>query len=60
MRRVRLTIAIILATAMMSFGATACTPEEEASFGTGIGQVIGLVITLVILGSAPPCPNGVC
>jgi len=60
MRKVRLTIAIILATAMMSFGATACTPEEEASFGAGIGQVIGLAVFLAFLSSAPPCPSGAC
>lgn len=57
MRRIRLVIATLVAVAMMSFGAAACTPEQQAqveafpaALGTGIGQVFTLWLWVIAHG----------
>jgi hypothetical protein len=56
MRKVRVAVAGLVAVAMMSFGAAACTPEQQVQVGTGLGQVIGFLIFAAYMNSAPPCP----
>jgi hypothetical protein len=46
MRKVRTAFAAVLAVATLSLGGAACTPEQQAQLGTGIGQVIGLAVYL--------------
>jgi hypothetical protein len=52
MTTLRTGVAGLVAVAMMSFGAAACTPEQQAQVGTGLGQVVEFYLYLAILQTA--------
>jgi hypothetical protein len=59
--RFRLVIATFVAVAMMSFGAAACTPEQQVQagrdFAQGVSGLIGFSLLYLFEQLLPPC-NG--
>ena len=53
MSRLRISIATIVAVAMMSLGAAACTPAQQAEIPQVLGEVIGFIIVVVLGNSLP-------
>ena len=50
MGRVRLAVAAVVAVAMMSIGAAACTPEQANEIGTGLVNAIGFILFIHVYG----------
>jgi hypothetical protein len=60
MRTIRRSVAVLVAVATLSFGAAACTPQQQQQVGNGLGQLIGLIVAGIIWTTLPQCPNSAC
>jgi hypothetical protein len=49
MSRFRIVIATLVAVAMMSLGAAACTPEQQAEVGPALSGVIAFILLSAVL-----------
>ena len=57
MTRMRITVAAVVAVAMLSFGSASCTPQQVADFPKALGDLIGFVLTAFVLTCCvPPIP----
>jgi hypothetical protein len=56
--RFRLATAALVAVAMMSLGAAACTPEQDTLIGTGIANLITFILFIHVYGDPLGFPVG--
>ena len=57
MRKIRSTVAAIVAVAALSSGAAACTPVQQQQFGDFLGRLITFILFVNVYGDPLP-PTG--
>ena len=57
MRRFRLAVATLVAVALLTVGSAACTPEQQAAVGAGVGAFFSLVWVRFLLQATGQCPT---
>jgi len=60
MSRFRIVIATLVAVAMMSLGAAACTPEQQAQKPEGIAGLVLALISFTVFAAACQTPGWPC
>ena len=57
MGKMRKAAAMVVAVAMLSVGATACTPEQQSQIGTALANFITFLLFINVYGDPAPTPT---